>query len=204
MSKRVCKDAGEAVINRTIPDLLDGIGDMADRFKKIYIFFLGIDPNLNDAEKENLSKEFEEQSAQVKDISEKLKKTIECDPEDTSEKKPPISSFGDKKITWILESPGFGRNQNGCTIGGQFTKPIVQNGNSLSGRATWNLETNGRLQSTAVNITGTITDSGQVHMEITGADFPITYDGVVNRIGEIVGTARGCGETSGSFIMRRR
>jgi hypothetical protein len=89
LSKRACEDTGDAVISGTIPDILDGISEFADQLAEHYISFIELIRDLNEVEKEKLSQELKEQTDEVKNWADKLKKVTECDPKDTADQRPP-------------------------------------------------------------------------------------------------------------------
>lgn len=103
INKRLCEDQVEEVISRNIPNLLDFINEIADRFKRLFALGLQLDRNLENKpeQKEKLFEEFEEKIDELKDFNDKLKESIECEPSETTANQQPtrqtspvVTSFG--------------------------------------------------------------------------------------------------------------
>lgn len=207
INKRLCQDQVEELISRNIPNLLDFINKIADKFKKLFAVGLELDNNLKDKpeQKEKLFEKFEEKIDELKDFNDKLKESIECEP---SEKPNQQNKPNNNQIIWTLEFDSIwerddSRVNSSCYIKKVTDIRVIQTGNSLNATLGWIEETTGGgTTKYPVSLTGTIENSN-VRMQVRGSSF----EGVVNRTGQqafgtvkATGTTRPCNIT-GRFLM---
>lgn len=93
-----CKEPGDEIVSRIVPDMLKGITDLAEIFKKLYVFFVKSDPQIDVVNKKKLIDEITKQTDMITQTNDTLAEMIECKPKPTQPQQ--VETIGRTGSSW--------------------------------------------------------------------------------------------------------